>query len=334
MSRELENRCKELVEALDLASAADIQSVTPLTGGVASDIAAVDLGDYTVCVKFALEKLRVAEDWYAPVDRNGAEYGWLQFAARTVPGSAPGLFGRDAGLNGFAMEFLAGPGIYLWKKALLQGRPVREEATLVADALGRIHAASSSDTFDRESFQNQEDFYQLRLEPYLAFTASKHPDLQPAIAHLIDDQQQHLNVLVHGDVSPKNIMFHLGLPVFLDAECATMGDASFDLAFCLNHLALKSVHLPAQRKALLSTMADFWSAYAHHITWEQAGALEQRLCALLPCMMLARVDGKSPVEYLSEKNRDRVRQFSRPLVAQPTHRLSAFIAELANTFPE
>jgi 5-methylthioribose kinase len=101
----------------------DVSSVQPLTGGVASDIAAVDFDGRKVCIKFALSKLRVADDWHASVDRNRAEYAWLEFAGRVVPGSVPELFGRDADLNGFAMEFLKGEDIYNWKTELMQRRP-------------------------------------------------------------------------------------------------------------------------------------------------------------------------------------------------------------------
>ena len=50
--------------------------------------------------------------------------------------------------------------------------------------------------------------------------------------------------LVHGDVSPKNILVGPDAPVLLDAECAWYGDPAFDIAFCLNHLLLKAVLLP------------------------------------------------------------------------------------------
>ena len=59
---------------------------------------------------------------------------------------------------------------------------------------------------------------------------------------------------------------------------------------------------------LIKAAARFWSAYAAGITWEPPEALEGRAAALLPALMLARVDGKSPVEYLSGENQDRIRE--------------------------
>ena len=41
------------------------------------------------------------------------------------------------------------------------------------------------------------------------------------------------------------------------------------------------------------------SAYLQEVTWEPVPELEYRIASLLPGLMLARVDGKSPVEYLA-----------------------------------
>lgn len=128
MTDEIETRCHELVAELGLAAPEDVRSVRPLTGGVASDIALVELGDKTVCVKFALAKLKVAADWRAPVHRNAAEYAWLKFAAEAAPESAVRVLGRSEAQHGFAMEYISGEGVYLWKSALLDQAPNRGEA--------------------------------------------------------------------------------------------------------------------------------------------------------------------------------------------------------------
>lgn len=323
MPVQLKDRCKELVEKLGLVSSTAILGVEPLIGGVSSDIAVVETVDRKICIKFALEKLRVAEEWHAPIDRNDAEYAWLEFAGRAVPGSTPLLFGRVAELNGFAMEFIQGDDIYLWKSALLERQPNRREAEKVGLTLGEIHAASTASGFDISQFQNQADFFDLRLDPYLAFTATAHPELAVIFQNLIDTQKSNSLVLIHGDVSPKNILFRGGQAVFLDAECATMGDPSFDVAFCLNHLALKSFYMPDQSDTILNGLCAFWAAYAKHVGWEDPRGLERRVCELIPALMLARIDGKSPVEYLDEEARGRVRAFSTLLVANPPSSLNA-----------
>lgn len=330
MTTELEKRCHELIFQLGLGTSSDVRGVYPLTGGVASDIARVDLGSHNLCVKFALPKLKVAEDWHAPVHRNAAEYAWLQCAAAIAPECAIQLYGEVDTLHGFAMEFISGDDVYLWKSALLSQGPDHGEAASVGDVLGRIHASSSTPSFDTSHFHNREDFKALRIEPYLSFTGTRHPDIAEALNALADMLYSSERVLVHGDVSPKNILFRNNGPLILDAECATMGDASFDPAFCLNHLLLKAIHLPHSRARLLNNVDAFWQAYAAHISWEQAAELEARVCRLLPALLLARVDGKSPVEYLDKHEQHLVRGLAINLIHHPANTLGALALELTS----
>jgi thiamine kinase-like enzyme len=137
-------------------------------------------------------------------------------------------------------------------------------------------------------------------------------------------------VLVHGDFSPKNILLGPDGPVILDAECAWYGDPAFDLAFVLNHLLLKQVWRPALAAALGDMYAALVAAYRAHVAWEPAEALDARTAALLPGLLLARVDGKSPVEYLTaDADRERVRAFARANLATPPPSLAALSAAFA-----
>src|SRR5258706_15623986 len=106
--------------------------------------------------------------------------------------------------------------------------------------------------------------------------------------------------LVHGDISPKNILIGPAGPVFLEAECAWYGDPAFDLAFCLNHLMLKCLWTPRSASDFLDCFDAMYAAYSAGVTWEPPAILEARAAALLPALFLARVDGKSPVEYLTQ----------------------------------
>ena len=334
MTVQLVARCRELVSELGLNETAEVQSVHPLTGGVSSDIARVMLGSRQICIKFALPKLKVAADWQAPVHRNAAEYRWLQTAADILPCGAVQLLGRSEKLHGFAMEFISGDDVYLWKTALLTEAPDHGESAAVGDVLGRIHAASSHPEFDTSAFHNRDDFRALRIEPYLNFTATRHLDLTMQFNALADMLYQSEHVLVHGDVSPKNILFRTGGPVMLDAECASMGDASFDPSFCLNHLVLKASHLPNTRARLLANAAELWRAYAAHISWEPGEQLEARICRLLPALMLARVDGKSPVEYLNDDARSLIRKLAIHLISHPVSALDQVLKQISVTLKE
>ncbi|WP_298961337.1 aminoglycoside phosphotransferase family protein [uncultured Roseibium sp.] len=332
MPTALKIRCEELIAELGLADPASITDVQPLTGGVASDIAMVEVEDRRMCIKFALPKLKVAEDWQAPVHRNKAEFEWLKVAAEIAPESAVRVFGRSEEKHGFAMEFLAGDDVSLWKKDLLEGRRIPSRAKKVGNLLGSIHTASSRPGFDTAPFRNRDDFYALRIEPYLVFTAKKVTEVADRLTALADQLYETDTVLVHGDVSPKNILFRGAQPVVLDAECATMGAPEFDAAFCLNHLILKAQHVPSLRPALAEDLASFWDAYAAHASWDAAGRIERRTAELLPALMLARIDGKSPVEYLDESSRSTIRAASITLLRQPKSKIGEIAETLAQTW--
>jgi aminoglycoside phosphotransferase (APT) family kinase protein len=328
MTETIRSRAVALVEALGLGRAAEVTEVMPLTGGVASDIARVTVAGRVVAVKFALGRLRVAEEWQAPTHRSRAEYAWLGVAGQVAPGAVPELCGYSDAQSGFAMEYLGGAGVVQWKAALLAGGKAGPVARAVADVLGRIHAAGARPGFDAGPFRNAADFHALRVEPYLLFTATRHPGVAERLRGLALGLDRAEATLVHGDVSPKNILVRDGRPVLLDAECATMGDPAFDVAFCLNHLVLKSVHLPQARAELRGAALAFWRVYAGLVDWEPPAALEARVAALLPALMLARVDGKSPVEYLTADGQAEVRARGLALLARPETGLAALLARM------
>ena len=294
----------------------------PLTGGVASDIWLICLPDGPICVKRALAKLLVAADWRAPVERNRYEARWMRRAAAAAPGAVPALLGQDEASGALAMQFLPPDLFPLWKTELRDGHTDRAFARAVADRLVRIHAATAADPTTAAEFPTDQIFYDIRLEPYLVATAARHPDRADALHALVAATQANKRALVHGDVSPKNILVGPDGPVFLDAECAWWGDPAFDLAFCLNHLLLKCLWTPAARPGFLALFDALAEKYLAGVDWEPASDLEARAAHLLPGLLLARVDGKSPVEYITaEVDKERVRRVARALLAAPRDRL-------------
>ena len=302
-----------------LAAADEAPAAVPLTGGVSSDIWKVELRSGPVCVKRALPRLRVAQLWEAPVERNRYEWRWMQAAARIAPGSAPRVLAHDeAGL--FAMEFLDGARHALWKNELRAGRADAQFARQVGERLARIHAATANDAGVASQFATDASFHALRLEPYLLATARAHPDIAARLQSLAERTAATRVALVHGDVSPKNILVGPQGPVFLDAECAWYGDPAFDLAFCLNHLLLKCCWVPPAQEGFLACFDALAGAYLRVHAPE---GLELRAATLLPGLLLARVDGKSPVEYLTqETQKARVRRVARALLIAPPSRLA------------
>lgn len=286
----------------------------PLTGGVASDIWRVEAGGAVFAVKRALAKLRVAADWRAPVDRNASEAEWLRLAAKVVPGSAPEVSYHDPARGFFAMGYLPSDSHPVWKSELRDGRIDPVFAGQVGSALAAIHAATAGDGAIARAFDFDAKFHAIRLEPYLEATARAHPDLSANLMALSKETLARHEALVHGDISPKNILVGPSGPVFLDAECAWYGDPAFDVAFCLNHLLLKCVWKPAHAKRYLEAFDALRAAYL-------AGpffGIEGRIARLLPALTLARIDGKSPVEYITdESEKARVRACVGPLVAEP-----------------
>jgi len=298
--------------------------VEPLTGGVSSDIVRIRLGDgREYCAKRALPKLKVATDWQAPLERNHYEIAWLRRAGSIVPGAAPGVIGEDREHGIALLEYLPAAEYLLWKSELLAGRADPQVPVAVANALGSIHAATLNDPAIAAEFPTDHLIDALRLDPYLRYTATRHPDLASRILAVLDTTATTRIALVHGDVSPKNILVSKrdGHPVLLDAECAWYGDPAFDAAFCLNHLLLKSIHLPALRDSLLDQAAAFATTWLGHFDANDRPGLELRTAALLPCLMLARVDGKSPVEYLNESSRQVVRDRAIPFIRNPPSKL-------------
>ena len=133
--------------------------------------------------------------------------------------------------------------------------------------------------------------------------------------------------MIHGDVSPKNILLGPDGPVFLDAECACMGDPAFDLAFCLNHLLLKCLWNPAAADKFAACFEALTDAYLAEVDWESAESLEARAASLLPALLLARVDGKSPAEYITtDAQRSHVRRCAHPLIESPPAHLKDVLA--------
>jgi streptomycin 6-kinase len=291
-----------------------------LTGGVSSDIWRIDLPSGPICVKCALAKLRVAADWHAPVERNVFEARWMRHAA----GFAPRLLGQDEASGTLAMEFLSPEDHPLWKNQLRDGIADAGFAGRVATALVTIHAQTAADPGVAAEFPTDAIFYDIRLEPYLVATARAHPDRAEQLLRLVAATQANKKALVHGDVSPKNILCGPSGPVFLDAECAWWGDPAFDLAFCLNHLLLKCLWTPGAADGFFRCFDALAAGYLRGVVWEPPDALEQRAAALLPGLLLARVDGKSPVEYVtSESQKDQVRRVARALLADPPSHLAA-----------
>jgi len=330
----MERAIIDSLQRLGLVPAGLEPEFTPLTGGVASDIWLVRAGEREFVVKRALEKLRVAADWRAPIGRNAGEVAWIRRAGMAAPDAVPEILAHDPALGFFGMNFLPPATHPVWKRELHAGRADPAFAAKVGASLSAIHASTAGHSEIAAEVNDDTLFRAIRLEPYLEFTATRHPEISGALLNLVEQTLRNRKALVHGDVSPKNILVGPKGPVFLDAECAWFGDPAFDLAFCLNHLLLKCLWTPAARDGFLACFEALKGAYFSDIIWEPAAELEKRAAALLPALLLARIDGKSPVEYIDDEGvKQGVRDFARPLIANPVESLSTIRAAWAEALP-
>ncbi len=225
------------------------------------------------CVKRALPRLKVAALWEAPVERNAAEAAYMRAVARWLPHAVPRVLGEDAKAGWFAMDYLAPEDHPLWKTQLLAGIVDVDFAAAVGRDLAIIHARSAADPNIPAAFANDDTFEAIRIEPYLRATGRAHPELAARFDALAQTTLTTKRALVHGDISPKNILQGPDGPVFLDAECAWFGDPAFDLAFCLNHLLLKGAREGVERAPYI---AAFSAAGRRLSRWRRLGEAQRQ----------------------------------------------------------
>ena len=301
------------LRAMGLLAGGEACAIRALPGGVSCDVFLVEAEGRLFCVKRALAKLRVEADWRAPTERSHAEIAWMRLVAGIDPAWVPQILGEDRPRHLFAMQYFPPADFPLWKTQLAEGNADAGFAAQVGEALARIHSATVGRADIVREFANGAQFQALRIEPYLLYAAARNLDVAAPLQALAQNLAGARIALMHGDVSPKNILRGPSGPVFLDAETSCYGDPAFDLAFCLNHLLLKGVWHREHAAAYAASFAALTSAYFAKADWEARPALEARAAALLGALMLARIDGKSPVEYLTA---ERDKQFVRTMAKE------------------
>lgn len=285
-------------------------SFSPLTGGVSSDIWLIESSEQKFVIKQALPELKVADHWAADVKRNLAEQDFIHFVSQFKPEAVPQILLSDDAVPYFIMEYLGAP-LQNWKTELLRGDVEIAHVKKAAALLAEIHNRSMTDFSLSTRFDHLDGFYALRLEPYLVTTGLRNPELANYFDLEVERLMKNRSALVHGDFSPKNILVSENRLVLLDHEVACWADPSFDVAFMINHLFLKLLyHRPgpaAQNFAEIPLLA--WHTYFDAIEVHDVETLKTQSANLLLMLMLARLDGKSPVEYLSDEKRNWLRGF-------------------------
>ena len=355
------DNASEYLVARGRAAPGEPIAVRELTGGVSNAVLLVELtdrgernvpgGGLRFVLKQARGQLRVKEEWLCPIERIWREVETLRICgellalqnserriqnAEASQPSVPAVLWEDRENYCFAMT-AAPPEHRTWKELLLAGELA--DSVDIAKACGRmlatLHGASWGDTAIAANLDDRTFFDQLRIDPYYRHVAKVHPDLAPPIQQLIDSVWSHRPCLVHGDFSPKNLLVWHGHVMLIDCEVGHYGDPAFDLGFFLTHLVLKAISSWPRRLQYMNLVLAFWNAYRGSLAGVASAIeiddLEHRAASNLAGCLLARVDGKSPVDYLTAGKRKAVRELSRRWIVTPPHSLGAAAAFISRS---
>lgn len=289
----------------------DRGSATVLSGGVSNVVLLVETASERVVFKQALAKLRVADDWYADPARAQAEAAALRILTALTPHDVPALLDSDAARHTLTIT-AAPPGWRTWKQDLFHGKCNAAVASWLGTVLATWHQGTQHASLPTE-LDGVEAFRQLRLEPYLGVSAKRRPDLAESLHAYSDALLSRRQCLISGDFSPKNVLVGDGRGWVIDLEVAHRGDPAFDVAFLLHHLLLKAVALSAHRDSLRDCATAFLTAYG-----EGLGAADPaHLHGVIGCLLLARVIGSSPVDYLSPAQAAHIQTTAAELLSDP-----------------
>jgi aminoglycoside phosphotransferase (APT) family kinase protein len=301
--------------------------VRELSGGVSGRVFWVDAQSGAFVLKQALPTLRVAQVWEADPER-----AWTEAAAlRTVeallpPASVPHVLWEDPERYAFAMSAVPAR---TWRDDLLVGRFDEEVARRAALLLVLLVEATSGRPEIQARFGDRRLFEQLRIEPYYRAVSTLHPDVAAAAVSTLAESEAQARCLVHGDFSPKNLLVSEQGLTLIDWEVAHYGDPSFDVAFCLSLLLLGGFFQPAQWAARERMIRVFVGVLRERLSAALEG-FERRAVRHLGLLILARVDGKSPVDYLrEERTRAQVRAAAKGLIFEPSAALEEVVERWA-----
>ncbi len=300
----------------DRIAASDRPRFTTLAGGVSNR---------TVWVRFerkpdwvmkqALPKLRVQVDWYSAPERIQREAAGLRLLGKTITGHVPELVFLDEEQHILAMS--AVPRLHHnWKTLLLSGETSVELARNFGHLLAKIHNAALAYPQIKSDFAEVRFFEELRLEPYYGYTATQVPRARAFLENLIKDTRSRKLALAHGDYSPKNALVCAGKLIILDFEVIHYGDPAFDIGFSLTHFLSKAHFLWANRRSFIEMAREYWRAYLTDLDADLAKQMRTSAVAHCLACLLARVGGRSPLEYLDERQRSRQKEIVLELLQQ------------------
>lgn len=304
-------------------------------------------------IKQPLPKFRTEAEWLVDVARVEVERDCAKLLAELLPaGSVPDVLWYDEANHVLAISCVPTDSV-LWKNHLMAGGVSIDAAQQAGVLLAMMHGSTLHNGDAEKRYGDPSFFIQQRTEPYFKSLAVKHPAIAPMFDKVIHKLLSNPLCLIHGDFSPKNIFlvmkkddgsqdadgkpkrFPLSHLTLLDFEVAFYGNPAFDVATLVNHLLLKSFHLGKAWRARMMAIDAFVKTYANAVPPELQQRVEADGGAILGALLLARVDGKSPAEYLKDEPlRDKVRKTGLAILADADAGLEAAIDRAADALSE
>jgi len=288
----------------------EMVGVRVLAGGVSNKTVLVtrESGEAWV-LKQALPQLRVAVEWHADPRRIEREAAGIRHLLAICPtGTITPLVFEDAEQHLLAMEAVPEPHEN-FKQVLLSGHVAVEHVEQFAELLATIHRAGHERRGELAGVFGDRSFFEsLRLEPYYLYAAGQVAEAETFLKELVEQTRGRRLTLVHGDYSPKNVLIRGGRLILLDHEVIHFGDPAFDVGFAMTHLLSKAHRLRAHRAAFEKAARKFWGSYFSAVGRSLFPELERFAARHTLACLLARVAGRSPLEYLDVGERQRQRE--------------------------
>ncbi|MFO0967977.1 MAG: aminoglycoside phosphotransferase family protein [Gemmataceae bacterium] len=295
-------------------------AVTFLSGGVSNVVFRVDGARGPFILKQSRPQLRTRDAWFSDIRRIWREQEVMEALAPYLDeATVPRVLFVDRDNYTFAMSH-APAGAVVWKEQLLAGKIDDAVAARVGRVLACIHQSSAEHAGDFQRFADTTIYDELRIDPFYRRVQQRVPDVAAVIEPMVHDMLTRKESLCHGDYTPKNMLVHDAGFMLVDYETAHFGDPTMDLGLCLAHLFLKAARRPADSPALHAAIRALWREYAANVAFRPVGELERRGAAHLGVCLLARVDGTSPVDYLDEQAKDKVRRLARAILLDGVRR--------------
>jgi len=287
---------------LDTINQEKIVQYKKLAGGVSSEVYHVRTNKNNYCIKRSLKRLLVKKKWIANTNRIKFEYLWLKHCQNILKRNIPNTYEFNDKKKYIVMEYLK-TSQYKTLKQLFFKRIINiNTIKLISKHLYKIHSNSSNYKTKKIFEGNYKNFYDLRLDPYFNEVGRVYPKYKEYIKKINENYIKNSSTLVHGDFSPKNILVDKNKIIYLDAECCNFGDPVFDLVFFTNHLLIKSIFLRDKSQEFIKLYLSFYKEYLSNLSTKNFNSYIDRIIKMTPIMLLSRIDGKSPVEYIIKEN--------------------------------